>query len=216
MDCSMWGFPVHHQLPELGQIHVYRVGDAIQPSHPLLSPSLPVFYLPQNQGLFKWVSSLHQVAKVLELQLQHQSFQWMFRTDFLYNRLIGSPCSPRDSQESSPTPFKSINSSALSLLYGPTLTSIHNYWASQVVLVVKNPPANARDIRDVGLIPHLEMQVQSLGQEDPLEEGTATHSTILALRISWTEESGRLQSIGLDRVWRDLVLTHTSDSEDNL
>ena len=66
--------------------------------------------------------------------------------------------------------------------------------------MVKNPPANARDIRDVGLIPHLEMQVQSLGQEDPLEEGTATHSTILALRISWTEESGRLQSIGLDRV----------------
>ena len=66
--------------------------------------------------------------------------------------------------------------------------------------MVKNPPANARDIRDVGLIPHLEMQVQSLGHEDPLEEGTATHSTILALRISWTEESGRLQSIGLDRV----------------
>ena len=66
--------------------------------------------------------------------------------------------------------------------------------------MVKNLPANARDIRDVGLIPHLEMQVQSLGQEDPLEEGTATHSTILALRISWTEESGRLQSIGLDRV----------------
>ena len=70
------------------------------------------------------------------------------------------------------------------------LSSIHNYWASQVVLVVKNPPANARDIRDVGLIPHLEMQVQSLGQKDPLEEGTATHST--ALRIPWTEEPGRL------------------------
>ena len=58
--------------------------------------------------------------------------------------------------------------------------------------MVKNPPANARDIRDVGLIPHLEMQVQPLGQKDPLEEGTATHSTILALRIPWTEEPGRL------------------------
>ena len=68
------------------------------------------------------------VAKVLEFQLQHQSFQWMFRTDFLQDGLVGSPCSPRDSQESSPTPqFKSINSSALSFLYSPTLTSIHDH-----------------------------------------------------------------------------------------
>ena len=80
-------------------------------------------------GLFKWVSSLHQVAKVLELQLQHQSFQWTPRTDLLYDGLDGSPCSPRDSQESSPTPqFKSIDSSALSFLHSPTLTSIHDYW----------------------------------------------------------------------------------------
>ena len=82
MDCSMPGFPVHHQLPEFTQIHVHWVGDAIQPSHPLLSPS-PAFNLSQYQGLFKWVSSSHQVAKVLEFQLQHQSFQWIFRTDFL-------------------------------------------------------------------------------------------------------------------------------------
>ena len=75
------------------------------------------------------VSTLYQVAKVLELQLHHQSFQWMFRTDFLWDGLVGSPCSPRDSQESSPTPqFKRINSSALSFLYSPTLTSIHHYW----------------------------------------------------------------------------------------
>ena len=64
--------------------HVHHVGDAIQPSHPLLSPSLPTFSLFQHQGLFHWVNSLHQVAKVLELQLQYQSFQWIFRTDFLY------------------------------------------------------------------------------------------------------------------------------------
>ena len=76
------GFPVHHQLPELAHIHVHWVGDAIQPLHPLSSPSPPAFNLSQHQGLFKWVSSLHQVAKVLELQLQHQSFQWIFRTDF--------------------------------------------------------------------------------------------------------------------------------------
>ena len=129
MDCSTPGFPVYHQLPELAQIHVHRVGDAIQPSHPLASPSPPAFSVSQHQGLFQWVSSLHQVAKVLEFQLQHQSFQWIFRTDFLQDGLVGSPCTPRDSQESSPTPqFKSINSSVLSFLYSPTLTSLHDYW----------------------------------------------------------------------------------------
>ena len=71
------------QLPELTQTQAHWVGDAIQPSHPLLSPSLPAFNLSQHQGLFQWVNSLHQVTKVLEFQLQHQSFQWIFRTDFL-------------------------------------------------------------------------------------------------------------------------------------
>ena len=83
MDCSMLGLPVHHQLPEFTQTHVHWVSDAIQPSHPLSSPSPTTFNLSQHQGLFKWVSSWHQVAKVLEFQLQHQSFQWIFRTDFL-------------------------------------------------------------------------------------------------------------------------------------
>ena len=84
----------------------------------LSSPSPPAFNLSQRQGLFQWISSLHQVAKVLELELQHQSFQWTLKTDFLYDGLVGSPCSLRDSQESSPTPqFKSINSSALSFLH---------------------------------------------------------------------------------------------------
>ena len=129
MDCSTPGFSVHHQLPEPAQTHAHQVSDAIQPSHPLFSPSPPAFYLSQHQGLFQWVSSSHQVAKVLEFQLQHQSFQGIFRTDFLQEWLVGSPCSPRDSQESSPTPqFKSINSSALSLLHSPTLTSIHDHW----------------------------------------------------------------------------------------
>ena len=68
-----------HQLPELAQTHVHRVHDTIQPSHPLSSPSPPAFNLSQHQGLFQWVSSLHQVAKVLECQPQHQSFQWIFR-----------------------------------------------------------------------------------------------------------------------------------------
>ena len=84
---------------------------------------------PSHQGPFKWVSSSHQVAKVLEFQLQHQSFHWTPRTDLLLDELAGSPCSPRDSQESSPTPqFKSIDSLALNFLYSPTLTSIHDHW----------------------------------------------------------------------------------------
>ena len=83
MDCSTPGLPVHHLILELTQSHVHWLGDAIQLSHPLLFPSPPAFNLSQRQGLFKWVSSSHQVAKVLEFQLQHQSFQWMFRTNFL-------------------------------------------------------------------------------------------------------------------------------------
>ena len=114
---------VFHHLPELAPTHVHWVGDVI---HLVLSsPSPPAFNLSQHLGLFQWVSSSYQVAKVLELEFW--SFQWTFRVDFLYDGLVWSPCSPRDSQQSSPTPqFKSINSSVLSLLYGPTLTSIHD------------------------------------------------------------------------------------------
>ena len=128
MDCSTPGLPVHHQLVEFTQMHVHWVDDAIQPSHPLSSPSPSALNLSQHQGLCKWVRSSHQVAKVLEFQLQHQSFQWTSRSDLLQDGLVGSPCSPRDSQESSPTPqFKSINSLALSFLHSPTLPSIHDY-----------------------------------------------------------------------------------------
>ena len=77
------GLPIHHQCLEFTQSHVHSVGDAMQPSHPLLSLSPPTFSLSQYQDLFKWVSSLHQVAKILEFQLQHQSFQWTLRTDLL-------------------------------------------------------------------------------------------------------------------------------------
>ena len=80
---GLQGLPVDHQLPEFTQTHVHWVSDAIQPSHPLSSPSPPTFNLSQHQGLFQWVNSSHQVAKVLEFQLQHQSFQWTPRTDLL-------------------------------------------------------------------------------------------------------------------------------------
>ena len=73
MDCSMPGLPVHHQLPEFTQTHVHWVGDVIQLSYPLSSPSPPTFNIFQHQGLFKWVSSSHKMAKILEFQLQHQS-----------------------------------------------------------------------------------------------------------------------------------------------
>ena len=113
MNHRMPGLPVHHQLQEFTQTHVHLVGDAIQPSHPLSSPCFPAPNPSQHQGVFKWVTSLHQGAKVLEFQPQHQSFQWTPRTDLPQDGLFGHPCSPRDSQESSPTPqFKSINSSA--------------------------------------------------------------------------------------------------------
>ena len=83
MNCSMPGLPVHQVLLEFTKTHAHWVSDAIQPSHPLLSRSPPALYLSQHQDLFKWVSSSHQVAKVLEFQLQHQSFQWTPRTDLL-------------------------------------------------------------------------------------------------------------------------------------
>ena len=120
MNRSTPGLPVYHQLPEFTQTHVHWVSDAIQPSHPLSSPSPLAPNPSQHQSLFQWVNSSHEVAKGLAFQLQHHSLQRNPRADLLQNGLVGSPCSPRDSQESSPTPqFKSISSSALSLLHSP-------------------------------------------------------------------------------------------------
>ena len=128
IDCGTPGFPVLHHLLEFAQTQVHWVSDAIQPSHPLLSPSPPAFYLSQHQGLSQWVDFSHQVAKVL-------SFSFSISPSNEYSGLISFRidrfdllCSPRNSQESSPTPqFESINSSVLSLLYGPALTSVHDY-----------------------------------------------------------------------------------------
>ena len=104
---------VSQRLPKF----VHWVGDAIQPSHPL-SPSSPsALNLSQHQGLFQWVGCSHQVAKVLELQIQ----QWIFKVDFPSDSLVWSPFSQNDPQKSFPAPLDSINSSVLSLLYGPTL-----------------------------------------------------------------------------------------------
>ena len=127
--CSMPDFPVIHHLLEFAHTHVHWVGDVIQPSHPLSPPSpLPSCFL-NIRVFFQWVGFFHQVARVLEFQLQHQSFQWIFRVDLLKDWLVGSPCCPGESQESSPaSQFKSINSLVLGLLHGPILTSVHDYW----------------------------------------------------------------------------------------
>ena len=100
MNRSTPGLPVHHQLPEFTETHIHRVNDAIQPSPPLSSPSPPAPNPSQHQSLFQWVNSSHEVAKVLEFQLQHHSRQRNPRADLLQNWLVGSPSSPRDSQES--------------------------------------------------------------------------------------------------------------------
>ena len=89
-DCSKPGFPVPHKLPELAQTHVNQVSDAIQPSHSLLSPSHPTFNLSQHQSLSQWINSSHPVAKVLELQIQHQPFQWI--SGLIYLGLTGLIC----------------------------------------------------------------------------------------------------------------------------
>ena len=126
MDCSTPGFPVLHYLPEFAHTHVHQVGDAIQPSHPTISSSVaPFFSYPQSFPA-SGTLPMSQVARVMEFQVQHQSFQCIFRVDSLWDWLVGSPCSPRDSRTSTEPRFESISSSALSFLYGPTLTSIYD------------------------------------------------------------------------------------------
>ena len=143
MNHSTPGLPVHHQLPEFTQTHVHQVGDAIQPSHPLSSPSPPAPNPSQHQSLFQRVNSSHEVAKVLEFQLQHHSFQRNPGANLLQNGLVGSPCSPRDSQESSPTPLvqkhrffsaqpsSQSNSHIHSLLVFKSLSQ-DLYWGNQI------------------------------------------------------------------------------------
>ena len=125
-DCSTPGSSVFHCLLIVKLVSIESV---MPPNHLILCCPLspPALNLSQHRCLSQWVRCLHQVVKVLELQ--HQSFQWTFRVGLLYDWLVLSPCCPRDSQESSPAPqFESINFLALSLLYGPALTSVHDYW----------------------------------------------------------------------------------------
>ena len=128
MNCSTPGLPVHHQLLEFTQTHVRWVSDAMQSSHPLLSPSPPALNLSQHQGLFKWVSCSYQVAKVLEFQLQHQSFQWTPMTDLLRMNWLDLLAV----QETLKSLLQHHSSKAsilrCSAFFTVQLTSIHDHW----------------------------------------------------------------------------------------
>ena len=126
MGCSISGFLVLHYLLEFALTHVYCVRDAISSSHPLLYPSPPAFNLSQDQGLFQWVTSLHHVAKGLKLQLQDQFFQRIFRVDFQEDWLVWSAQAKVLTRVFSSTTIWKHPFSALSLLYGSLLTSIHD------------------------------------------------------------------------------------------
>ena len=131
MDCSMPGFPVHHQLPELLQTHVHQVGDAIQQSHLLSSASPSAFNLSQHQSLFQWVSSSHEVAKVLEFRLQHQCFQWIFRTGLGILDWVAMP-----SSRESFWPREQTYISYVSCIGRPVL---YHWWQLIAILNFKKP-----------------------------------------------------------------------------
>ena len=169
MGCSTSGFPVLHHLPELAQAHVHWVSDTIQPSCPLSPPS-PAFNLSQHQGLFQWVSSSHQVAKVLELQLQHSSFPWLFSVPLELTGLISFQSKGLSRVFSNTTVQKYQFFGTQPSLY----SNSHIHWASLAAQLIKNLPAMR------------ETWIQSLGWEDPLEKRKSTHSSILAWRIPWT------------------------------
>ena len=129
MNRTTPGIPVHHQLPEFTQTHVHCVSDAIQPSHPLSSPSPLPSIFPRIRVFSNESALCIRWPKYWSFSFNISPTNEHSRTDLLWNGLVGSPCSPRDSQESSPTlQFKSINSAVLSFLYSPTLTSIEGYW----------------------------------------------------------------------------------------
>ena len=116
-------------LLKFAQVHVLCISDAIRASYPLMPSSPSALNLSQHQGLFQWVGCSHQMTKILELQLQHQSFQQVFRVHFPYDWLAWFPCCPRGFQESYPAPqLEGINSFTFCLLSGPVLTTVHDHW----------------------------------------------------------------------------------------
>ena len=164
MDHSTPGFPVHHQLPELTKTHVHWVSDVIQPSHPLSSPSPPALNLPQHQGLFRWVSSLHQV---LEFQLQHQFFQWMFSSVSPMRKIPwASYPSPSEGRQNGNHSHRKLTKL---ITWTTALTSSVKLW-----VMLYRATQSGR------------VMVESSGKHGPLEKGMASYFSILALRTPGT------------------------------
>ena len=203
MGCSTPGLPVHHQLPELTQTHVHQVGDAIQPSHPLSSPYPPAFNLSQHQGLNS--SHLHSQGKLVA---NHNSTMRPGVHRLTLSSLLPTParqisdprtcplCSPGTGQViSGGSSLEPSNAQEPKFpiwpIPGISFWIILSHWASLVAQRLKHLPAMQ------------ETRVLSLGWEDPLEKEMTTHSSILAWRIPWREEPGRLQSTGSQRVRHD-------------
>ena len=191
MDCSTPDFSVHHNLLQFVQTYVHWVGDAIQPSHPLLPSSLPALHLSQHQGLFQWVGSSHQVAKRLKLQvLPMNSQSWLPLTG-----LISLQSKGLTRAFSSITVWKHQYFGA-QITHGSTLTSIYDYWKihsfdyTELCKALSRSSLVAQSLKPLPAM--WETWVQSLGQEDPLEKEMATHSSILGWRIPWMEGTGGL------------------------
>ena len=189
MDCSTSCFPILHYHSEFAQTHVHWVDDAIRPSQPLSLPTSPALSLSQHQGLFQWISSLLQVAKILEFQLQHQYFQWIFRVNIFWEIRIDLDLLAVQGTHrifSRITVWKNQFSSTQTSLW----SSSHN----QGVPGGSEVKASAFSVGDLGSIP---------GSGNPLEKEMETHSRILAWRIAWTEEPAGLQSTGSQRARQD-------------
>jgi len=189
MDCSTPGHPVHHQLPEFTQTPAHWVSDAIQPSHPLLSPSPPTFNLSQNQGLYKWVSSWHPVAKVLEFQLQRQSFQWS-QFPLGWTAVQGTLKSLLQ-QHSSKTSILWRSAFFIVQLSHPYMTTGKTIGLTRQTFVgkVMSLPCLTQwnyEPCHVGTPKTDGSWWRVLTKRGPLEKGMANHFSTLALRIPWT------------------------------
>ena len=173
MNHSTPGLPVHHQLLESTQTHVHWVGDAILPSHPLSSPSPPALNLSQHQGLFKWVSSLHQVAKVLEFQFQHQSFQWNTQ-DWSVKTLFSHKL--RSTGERQTSDSNQINQHQIVTNEMEKITGHKRKWVGDTTLVVRKGLSDLWD---------LDSHCKDLGNSSQGREAARTK----VLRWKWGSES---------------------------
>ena len=144
MNCSRPGFPVLHYLPEFVQTQVHWVSDAIQPSHPLSRPSSLALSLSQHQGLFHWVGTSHQVAKVLELQLQHQSFQWIFRDDWFPLGL------PDFTLQGALKSLLQLHNSKVPILWCSAFSMVtHPDWASLIQMTIMSTTAGKNPLEEM-------------------------------------------------------------------